>query len=236
MKNYYKFFLLLPCVLIIQMAAAQETCKVMMPSLEGQYEGDCKKGKAHGSGKAEGTDQYLGEFKDGLPHGKGVYRWKNGDFYEGEWQNGKKSGDGGMAYKRNGKADSVVTGFWKNNTYVGKYEKPFKVYSRTLQITKSDVKFEGAAVKEITILISNTTGNMPTLGGGVTPKATLGAIVMSKGAYVRMVSRYANNKQTAYKLEGVNFPFRARFRIGNQEADVEFLEDGKYTLDIALNN
>lgn len=236
MKIFYRYSFIIAGWLITQTAAAQETCKVLMPSIAGVYEGDCKKGKANGSGKSEGTDQYLGEFKDGLPHGKGVYRWKNGDFYEGEWANGKKDGDGGMAYKRNGKADSVITGFWKKDAYLGKNEKPFKIHNRSLQVSKSDVKFTASAVKEITILLSNTTGNVPTMGGQISAKATLTDLSIARGTYVRMVNLFETNKQTAYKLEDVSFPFRAKFRIGNQEVDVEFLEDGKYTLDIALNN
>jgi hypothetical protein len=221
-----------------------------MTTITGRYEGDCKKGKANGSGKAEGTDQYVGEFKDGLPHGKGIYRWKNGNLYEGAWLNGKRDGDGGMAYKRDGKTDSVITGFWKKDMYVGKYEKPYIVYNRSSLVSKGEVevKFSSSIEKEITVLISNASGNtptvrtttgndnLPTLRGDFTPMAQLTDISIFKGFYGRLIELPKTNRQTVYKLEKVNFPFRAKFSIGNQEVEIEFLEAGKYSLDITLSN
>ncbi|NEU09814.1 hypothetical protein GZH53_15920 [Flavihumibacter sp. R14] len=235
-KTPFFYFLLIPFLYINQRAASQEACKVLMPSIAGTYEGSCKKGKASGEGKAEGTDQYSGEFKEGLPHGKGIYRWKNGNFYQGDWVRGQKEGNGGMAYKRPGKPDSIVTGFWKKDIYIAKYEKPFKLYHRTMQVTQTDVKFTVSPTNEINIMLSNTTGNMPNLNGTVTPRAILEDVSIAVGSFVRMVNLFENHKQTAYKLEQVTFPFRAIFRIGDQEVDMEFLEDGKYTMEIALNN
>jgi hypothetical protein len=236
MKSLYRYLLIASCIFVSQTGFAQESCKVLMPSIAGSYEGGCKKGKASGEGKAEGTDQYLGEFKDGVPHGKGIYRWKNGNFYDGEWANGRKDGNGGMAYKREGKTDSVVTGYWRKDVYMGKHEKPFKIYNRTSQVSKLEVKFAPSPVKEIQILLSNTTGNMPNLNGTISPKAILNDIAIAVGSYARIINQFETNKQTSYKLESVIFPFRAKFRIGGQEVDVEFLEEGKYTLDIGLNN
>ena len=236
MKTFVFCCLLLAATFAMQSGYAQESCKVLMAGISGQYEGECRKGKASGKGKAEGTDLYIGEFKEGLPHGKGTYRWKNGDFYEGEWANGKKQGTGGMSIKRSGKTDSVITGFWKKDTYIGKHEKPFKIINRTQQVTKADVTFFRAKEREITLLLSNTTGNTPTLNRGVTPKVALTDIVIVTGSYLRLVDLFDGNKQTAYKLDKVTFPFRAQFKIGNQEVDVEFFEEGKYTFEIVLNN
>ena len=229
-------FLLNPFLFINQRTTSQEACKVLMSSIAGKYEGSCKKGKASGEGRAEGTDQYLGEFKEGLPHGKGTYRWQNGNFYEGEWVRGMREGNGGMAYKRAGKPDSVVTGFWKNDVYAGRYDTPYKLYHRTLQVSQTDVKYTVSPLKEINIMLSNPTRDMPDLDGTVNHRAVLDDVSITAGAFVRMVNLFESQRQTAYKLEHVTFPFRAIFRIGDQEIDMEFREEGRYTLEIGLNN
>jgi hypothetical protein len=35
-------------------------------------------------------DRYQGEDLNGIPHGNGSMLYANGDFYRGEWVNGKK--------------------------------------------------------------------------------------------------------------------------------------------------
>ncbi|MBX3325206.1 MAG: hypothetical protein U0223_12060 [Nitrospira sp.] len=41
----------------------------------------------------DGAD-YVGQLKDGVPHGHGVMRWPDGRVYEGEWQSGNREGQG----------------------------------------------------------------------------------------------------------------------------------------------
>ena len=41
-----------------------------------------------------------------------------------------------MTYKIQGKADSVVEGYWKKDVYIGKYEYPYKVFTKTKKVTK----------------------------------------------------------------------------------------------------
>ncbi len=61
-----------------------------------RYYGDLVKGKWEGTGQVslEDGEFYSGEFKNDLPHGKGIYIWPNGYVYDGEWENGKKNGMG----------------------------------------------------------------------------------------------------------------------------------------------
>lgn len=99
-------------------AFTQSKCKVLVPDLEGEYIGKCKKGLAHGKGKAVGKDTYQGNFRKGLPNGEGTYTWASGAQYVGDWVNGYRTGEGIYKYKSNN-ADSVQAGMWKENEYLG---------------------------------------------------------------------------------------------------------------------
>jgi hypothetical protein len=98
---------------------AQEECKVLMPEISGSYTGKCKKGLANGKGIAVGTDTYEGRFSKGLPNGIGKYTWADGRVYEGSWGAGEKDGKGKMIYPPE-QGDSIVSGYWKKDEYVGK--------------------------------------------------------------------------------------------------------------------
>jgi hypothetical protein len=113
------------------------SCNVDMESLKGEYKGDCKKGLAHGIGKACGDDCYEGEFKKGLPHGEGIYTWSNGDKYEGIFIKGKKDGKGKLIYNplRFDK-DSLLIGYWSDDKYIGVYSKPYEVLSFTSPVNR----------------------------------------------------------------------------------------------------
>ncbi len=126
----------------------QSDCKVMLPEIAGTYSGECKKGLAHGDGKAVGTDQYEGRFVKGLPDGKGIYRWASGIRYEGEWKSGMKDGEGKMVY-----SDSTVTGFWKADKYVGlKLIAPYKV-TNSMNVSRSTFKKSAGAIPGVRISI-----------------------------------------------------------------------------------
>ena len=59
--------------------------------------------------KFENGDFYEGEFKDGKFHGTGTLKFKNGDYYEGEFKDGKRHGTGIFYDKKN---DTVREGKW----------------------------------------------------------------------------------------------------------------------------
>lgn len=80
----------------------------------GCIEGDCDAGEGIFVYK-EGSAKYEGSFQNGLPHGKGVCTYANGDRYEGEWKEGAFDGPG-ILYKHIGE---VVSGFWKAGEYQG---------------------------------------------------------------------------------------------------------------------
>lgn len=97
------------------------SCRVMVDDIAGSYDGDCARGKAHGTGKAIGKDTYEGEFKKGYPDGFGTYTWINGDYFEGEFVKGKREGEGKMVFA-SVDADSLQTGYWEDDTYLGKQD------------------------------------------------------------------------------------------------------------------
>ena len=39
-------------------------------------------------------NQYIGEYNEGKAHGQGKYVWRNSDFYDGDWVNGFREGNG----------------------------------------------------------------------------------------------------------------------------------------------
>jgi len=91
----FKFISVFQIFMVLSVLAnAQNECKVLVPELSGSYFGKCKKGLAHGKGKALGIDSYDGNFRKGLPHGGGVYKWENGAIYDGDWREGLRDGKG----------------------------------------------------------------------------------------------------------------------------------------------
>lgn len=54
---------------------------------------------------------YKGNWKNGLPHGRGVYQYSNGDVFDGQWRYGKKDGRGMYRFA----SGTVFDGFWTNN-------------------------------------------------------------------------------------------------------------------------
>lgn len=92
-------------------------CKVLKAEISGQYTGECKKDLAHGFGKAVGKDTYEGQFRRGLPHGKGIYTFASGAVFTGRWKKGLRNGRGTLLISVEGK-DSVIVGVWKDDEFV----------------------------------------------------------------------------------------------------------------------
>jgi hypothetical protein len=130
---------LLLCFLLIHSwfseACSQNNCKVLKPGIDSIYTGGCKQGLADGQGVASGLDQYTGEFKKGLPNGTGTYIWNTGEKYEGQWEKGLREGTGKYTITYNGR-DSVVSGIWKSDKYIGEKNIPPYTIQHRIGITR----------------------------------------------------------------------------------------------------
>ena len=146
---------------------AQKDCEVKVLGIEKIYEGDCKKGLAHGEGKASGDDIYEGSFKKGLPSGYGEYIWANGNIYKGEWKRGMKQGKGELRLIREGR-DSLVVGYWSNDEYIGRYEHAYEVLSKTPEIVSVKFSKKGDEKDELILLITKGLDPTSVIGLSVT--------------------------------------------------------------------
>jgi len=218
--------------------SAQETCKVLMPEISASYDGPCKKGKAEGNGKAQGKDRYAGFFKDGLPSGRGIYNWENGDSYDGDWLKGKMDGQGIKLVKREGKADSVVNGFWRKDTYIGKYERPFIIHNQSSQISRIEIrKSTEEDLNSISVELVNSGGNLPAFGASsLVQKTILTDITILSGKFEKKVNNNDGTKVASLKLLEVEFPFKARYKLGIHEFIIEIMEEGDWVIEAFLNN
>ena len=118
MKNFKRIKLLIIFFALSVFVFGQKECKVLLPEISGTYEGKCKKGLAHGKGKAVGIDTYEGRFRKGLPEGVGTYTYASGAKYIGEWLGGKREGKGIYTFKFDNK-DCIQDGLWEKGKYLG---------------------------------------------------------------------------------------------------------------------
>lgn len=214
-----------------------QQCEVEKENLKGTYTGDCKKGKAHGKGKAVGTETYEGDFKSGLPDGQGTFTWSNNNVFTGKFSKGLREGKGIMMIKRQGAQDSVVEGYWKKDVYIGKNENPWKVYTKTGSVREVNADYNPDVVRRIKFIITNTTGGVTSNNNtGQLPRFKVDNVVILKGNYERLTSLESHYKSTETSLMEVSFPFRIKLQIAREEIEMEFFEPGSYTVNISIIN
>lgn len=129
MKTLYVslFFNLFALLSLSINAQEQQDCRVLLPALEGTYEGGCRNGLAHGRGIAVGEDRYEGRFREGLPHGTGIYTWSDGRVYDGRWRNGLRHGRGMYYHFEDGEL-TTLSGVWQADTFLReRRQRPYTV-------------------------------------------------------------------------------------------------------------
>ena len=130
------------------------------PGRTGCIVGDCTNGRGTYIFK-DGIAKYVGQFRNGVPHGDGVIYYANGERYVGHWANGNFDGEGTLYF-----SDSTeVTGFWKAGTYLGE-SKPQPAETLASMDTLVDYKAirNAASMKVWAVIVGiSSYDHMPTL-------------------------------------------------------------------------
>lgn len=227
-------FFCFAAVLISSKIMSQD-CEVLNPDLKGKYNGECKKGKANGKGKAEGKDLYDGDFSAGLAEGKGTYTWNNGNSFTGQWSKGLKEGKGTMKFKLPSGADSLVEGYWKKDVYIGKYEKPYAIYHKSRAIGEIEIEYEKNGYNLITFFITNTSGGASRVDEEEMPRMKVDEVQAISGTTGRLTWNEVHAKKTESVIADITFPSRLKITIGSEELDIEFREAFTYKIRITIN-
>jgi len=223
---------ILCCIVFSLHAESQEACEVKLKDIAGTYSGDCVDGKANGNGKSKGTDEYQGLFKNGYPEGKGMYTWKDGHYFIGFFKKGKKEGRGDMYYESANGEDSVISGYWRKDEYVGQYEKEWTVENATPKIGRVEGRRVGKSGSTITFTLQQIS-NATSFGGGSFLPTILSENVMA-GTY-ETKNYQALTNSTIVRYQQVRFPLKLLITFtGNETAEFTFNEPGEYVISLNL--
>lgn len=222
------FILNILILLLPTFSAPAANCEVLLESIAGNYDGDCKKKLAEGSGTARGTDTYVGEFKKGLPDGQGRYIWKNGNYYSGDFVKGLRDGYGELTIKREGKKDSLVIGYWVRDNFIGASNAP---YRETHSSNIKNITFEKVAEVGAEIMVVCQRGKEAVVPEGLR---------FSNDQEIKPLSEYSYNvlRKIDFPFTGAKMDFRSQASTGTavSEYHVEFdiFEKGRWLVTIEL--
>jgi hypothetical protein len=185
--------------------------------------------------KKEST--YVGDKKNGQPEGAGVMTDSLGNVFKGNFKKGKKEGYGELKYKTVYDRDTTIVGFWKKDQYVGLYEFPYKIVSKSYMVSNASISYEPAnpSGNIIEVSVESVSGGSATLSGEM-PKPTLTEHNFNKGSYQEMFARTNQQKRNTYIFQNVIFPIQAVFKFGGEDVTVEFNETKNYKLVVVLRD
>ena len=178
---------------------------------------------------------YVGDQKNGLPDGNGVLTDTSGNVFKGSFKKGKKEGYGELKYRTIFDKDSTLVGYWKKDQYIGFYEYPYKVVSKSYMVSNASITTEPAnpSGNIIEVSVESVSGGSATLAGEM-PKPTLTEHIFNKGSFQEMFPRTNQQKRNTYIFQNVIFPIQAVFRFGGQDITVDFNETKNYKLVVVL--
>ncbi|MCE2675854.1 MAG: hypothetical protein LW603_04645 [Sediminibacterium sp.] len=187
--------------------------------------------------KTQSATTYVGDQKNGQPDGMGVLTDTSGNVFKGNFKKGKKEGYGELTYKTVFDKDSTLVGYWKKDQFVGYYEYPFKIISKSYMISNASITAEPAnpSGNIIEVTVESVSGGSATLSGEM-PKPTLTEYIFNKGSFQEMFPRTNQQKRNVYLFQNVIFPIQAVFKFGGEDITVDFNEKKNYKLVVVLRN
>lgn len=127
--------------------------------------------------------------------------------------------------------------FWKKDLYIGRYEYPYKVFSKTKKVTKVEIKSATSANQDqITIWVSSTMSSAALIGQQI-PKVEITNLILQTGNYIRTSQNNSYSSKSETILYDVTFPIRMRldFSAGGESIEFVINEKGSYIVDITIN-
>lgn len=209
----FVFFFMINISLLFGQENSISDCKVLLESISENYQGDCKDGLAHGKGIAKGTDVYEGKFKKGLPQGNGTYTWANGDYYIGNWKEGKRDGKGEQFTIASG---DKIKGIWADGEFVKEIKDPdYKI-----------VMTRGVTDVSITEVIGSVPGTIEFVffRDGIARSAVDELTLEGTSGTLQLSTAYKEFNNVEFPFEGiVNFTAPNRFTMATAECSVKFI-------------
>jgi hypothetical protein len=197
----------------------------------------CQLNNLNAQTKTQSASTYVGDQKNGQPDGMGVLTDTSGNVFKGNFKKGKKEGYGELTYKTVFDKDSTLVGYWKKDQFVGYYEYPFKVISKSYMVSNANITAEPAnpSGNIIEVTVESVSGGSATLSGEM-PKPTLTEYIFNKGSFQEMFPRTNQQKRNVYIFQNVIFPIQAVFRFGAEDVTVDFNEKRNYKLVVVLRD
>lgn len=182
----------------------------------------------------ENNGVYVGQCKNGLAHGDGVFEYMNGKYiFQGHFKKGIKQGEGKLYSFINGEKKLIKEGVWKDNKYKGEKSKQqkaaYKVQKR-VNIERYSVRRLGDGNKVSFTFMQNGNRN------------NIENLTMAGDSGTMFSSSYNHSMNEGF--ENVTFPFKCevtyrtssklKFQTFVVRFEILLIDSGNW--DITLNN